>query len=135
MFVKEMFGFSFGGENDFGRMTETVGHEKLDFASKPTGIGYAIRNGKEANMDNKKMISVCFETDSDIDISLEFKTQNSNGAPEVEKSYEVKKGVANIVSPIPENLTSPLQEIVIFFPRNNGRTDDVNISFGGVCLF
>ena len=134
MFVEKMFGFAFGGKNDFGRLTETVGHEKLEFSDNPTGIGYAIRNGIEANMDRKKMVTVCLNVDSDVDISLEFKTQNSNGAPEVSKNYEVKKGISNIASYIPA-LSSPLREIVIFFPRKDGRTDNVNISFGGVCLF
>ena len=135
MFVEKMFGFDFGGEKNFGRMTETIGREKLDFSSTPTGIGYAIRNGKEANMARKKMVTVCLDTDSDVDISLEFKTQNSNGAPEFSKEYKVKKGCLNIASDIPKNLSSPLREIVIFFPRKAGRTDKVNISFGGVCLF
>lgn len=134
MFVKRGFAFAFGGKNDFGRVIETVGKEKLDFSSKPVGIGYAIRNGIEANMANQKMVTICLDTDSDVDISLEFKTENSNGTPEVSKNYQIKKGVATIASPIPENLNSPLKEIVIFFPRN-GKTDDVNISFGGVCLF
>lgn len=135
MFVKEMFGFAFGGKNDFGRLTETVGHEKLEFSNNPTGIGYAIRNGIEANIDRKKMVTVCINTDSDVDMSFEFKTQNSNCSSEVSKEYEVKKGISNIAVLIPEKLSSPLKEIVIFFPRKAGRTDDVNISFGGVCLF
>lgn len=135
MFVKEMFGFAFGGKNDFGRLTETVGHEKLEFSNNPTGIGYAIRNGIEANIDRKKMVTLCLNVDSDVDMSFEVKTQNSNGAPEVSKNYELKKGIANISLPIPEKLSSPLKEIVIFFPRKAGRTDDVNIFFGGVCLF
>ena len=135
MFVEKMFGFAFGGKNDFSRMTETVGPEKLDFSSNPTGIGYAIRNGIEANMDRKKMVTLCLNVDSDVDMAFEFKTQNSNSAPEVSKNYELKKGISNIALPIPEKLSSPLKEIVIFFPRKAGRTDDVNISFGGVCLF
>lgn len=134
MFVEKMFGFAFGGKNDFGRLTETVGHEKLEFSANPKGIGYAIRNGKEANIDRKKVITVCFNTDSDVDMSFEFKTQNSNGSPEVSKEYEVKKGISNIILNIPECLSSPLREIVIYFPRKE-RTDNVNISFGGVCLF
>lgn len=135
MFVEKMFGFAFGGKNDFGRMTETIGQEELDFSANPIGIGYAIRNGIEANMDNSKKISFCVKVDADVelDLTLEFKTKNSNGAPEVSKYYKVKEGVITITSPIPKKLSSPLEEIVIFFPRN-GKEKKISLLFAGVFL-
>lgn len=134
MFVEKIFSFSFGGKNDYSEVRDTVGTVKLDFSSGPIGVGLAIREGIEASFIDKKSLSFCFEVDADIDIIIEFKTKKSKGAPEKSVKYYIQKGVGSIATPIPQDLSSTLEEIVILFPRCK-KEKDVCIQTMGVCLF
>ena len=44
--VKKFFGFAFGGNNDFGEEIALKESKLIDFSSKPTGVGFAIRNNQ-----------------------------------------------------------------------------------------
>ena len=58
MFVETMFAFSFGGSKDFGKIYEAGDSFNLDFCPKPVGIGFAIRNGVDADFDLAKQIKL-----------------------------------------------------------------------------
>ena len=51
--VKKFFGFAFGGNNDFGEEIALKESKLIDFSSKPTGVGFAIRNNQEADLSNQ----------------------------------------------------------------------------------
>ena len=119
MYIDAMFAFSFGGSDDFGK-TYKIGEKFfLDFSPKPTGIGFAIRNGVDADFDLAKQIKVKMCADKEIKSTIEFKTVNSCGAPEKAKDIILSKGENKICIDIP-NLRSRLTEIVILIPRNGG---------------
>ena len=51
MTYQNFFAFSFGGENDFGEITEIGKENVIDFSSKPVGVGFALRNGVDIQLD------------------------------------------------------------------------------------
>lgn len=99
----------------------------LDFALKPTGIGFAIREGVDVKFGSENQIKLKISADKEIKATVEFKTVKSYRDPEKAENIILKKGKNEIIIDIPE-LSSSLKEIVLFFPRN-GRKDSINISF------
>ena len=128
--VKKFFGFAFGGNNDFGEEIALKESKLIDFSSKP-GVGFAIRNNQEADLSNQSSMVALVTVSADIDLTVEFKTEKSNGTPEVSKRMCLKKGENNVTALIPPALSSPLKEIVFFFERYE-RGDDVEIKFNYV---
>ena len=131
--VKNFFGFAFGGNNDFGEKIALKESKLIDFSSKPTGVGFAIRNNQEADLSNQSSMVALVTVSADIDLTVEFKTEKSNGTPEVSKRMCLKKGENSVTVLIPPALSSPLEEIVFFFKRR-GREDDVEFKFNHVSL-
>lgn len=129
--VKKFFGFAFGGNNDFGEEIALKESKLIDFSSKPTGVGFAIRNNQEADLSNQSSMVALVTVSADIDLTVEFKTEKSNGTPEVSKRICLKKGENNVTALIPSDLSSPLKEIVFFFERHE-REYDVEIKFNYV---
>ncbi len=133
MNLNNFFAFSFGGNNDFGEKIMVNEKFNMDFSSKPYGIGFAIRDKIEADFDGKTKIAGDITVTSDIDLTVEFKTERSHGAPETVESISLKEGKNSISVAIPENLSSSLNEIVLFFKRKE-RVQDVEISFDVITL-
>lgn len=133
MNLNSFFAFSFGGNNDFGDKIMVNEKFNMEFSSKPYGIGFAIRDKIEADFDGKKKIAGDITVTSDIDLTVEFKTERSHGAPETVKSISLKEGKNSISVAIPENLSSSLNEIVLFFKRKE-RVLDVEILFDVITL-
>ena len=127
MFIEAMFVFSFGGSDDFGNPYNIGEKFFLDFSPKPTGIGFAIRDGVDVDFGFENQIKLKISADKEIKATVEFKTVKSYGAPEKAENVTLDKGENEIIVDIPD-LSSPLKEIVVFFPRN-GREDSINISF------
>ena len=80
---------------------------------------------------NQSSMVALVTVSADIDLTVEFKTEKSNGTPEVSKRICLKKGENNVTALIPSDLSSPLKEIVFFFERHE-REDDVEIKFNYV---
>lgn len=59
----------------------------IDFSSKSTGVGFAIRNNQEVDLSNQSSMVALVTVSADIDLTVEFKTEKSNGTPEVSKEY------------------------------------------------
>lgn len=131
--VKKFFGFAFGGNNDFREEIALKESKLIDFSSKPTGVGFAIIQNQEADLSNQSSMVALVTVSADIDLTVEFKTEKSNGTPEVSKRMCLKKGENSVTVLIPPALSSPLEEIVFFFKRY-GREDDVEIKFNYVSL-
>lgn len=127
MTYQNFFAFSFGGENDFGEITEVGKENVIDFSSKPVGVGFALRNGVDIQLDMPTRIDAIISCSSDLNVSVEFKTVMSGGAPEKSERITLKRGQNNISVCVPK-LLSDLKEIVFFFPREK-REDDVSIVF------
>lgn len=131
--VKKFFGFAFWGNNDFGEEIALKESKLIDFSSKPTGVGFAIIKNQEADLSNQSSMVALVTVSADIDLTVEFKTEKSNGTPEVSKRMCLKKGENSVTVLIPPALSSPLEEIVFFFKRH-GREDEVEIKFNYVSL-
>ncbi len=135
MYINKFFAFSFGGKNDFGKEMKLNEDFIIDFSSKPCGVGFAIRGGQEADFSNKPdSILSSITVSADIDLTIEFKTEQSNGAPEVSEKLFLTKGENNTKTLIPKVLSSDLKEIVFFFERKE-RDDDVQIKFNKVITY
>ena len=124
---QKFYAFSFGGRNDFVRITESGGKNLIDFSSKPVGVGFALRNGVDIHLDMPIRIDAIISCSSDLDVSVEFKTVMSGGTPEKSERTSLKRGQNNISVCVPK-LLSDLKEIVFFFLREK-REDDVSIVF------
>lgn len=124
---QKFYVFSFGGRNDFGKITESGEKNLIDFSSKPVGVGFALRNGVDIHLDMPTRIDAIISCSSDLDVSVEFKTVMSGGAPEKSERTSLKRGQNNISVCVPK-LLSDLKEIVFFFLREK-REDDVSIVF------
>lgn len=124
---QKFYVFSFGGRNDFGRITESGEKNLIDFSSKPVGVGFALRNGVDIHLDMPTRIDAIISCSSDLDVSVEFKTVMSGGTPEKSERTSLKRGQNNISVCVPK-LLSDLKEIVFFFLREK-REDDVSIVF------
>lgn len=132
MFVKSFCNFGFGGNDDFFKIVNIGESLLIDFAPKPTGIGFAIRDGVDVEFGSENQIKLKIFADKEINATVEFKTVKSYGAPEKAENVTLDKGENEIIVDIPD-LSSPLKEIVVFFPRN-GKEDSINISFSEVEL-
>lgn len=119
--------FSFGGEKPYGLLTNFGVENVIDFSSKPVGVGFALRNGVDIQLDMPTRIDAIISCSSDLNLSVEFKTVMSGGAPEKSERITLKRGQNNISVCVPK-LLSDLKEIVFFFPREK-REDDVSIVF------
>lgn len=124
---QKFYVFSFGGRNDFGKITESGEKNLIDFSSKPVGVGFALRNGVDIHLDMPTRIDAIISCSSDLDVSVEFKTVMSGGTPEKSERTSLKRGQNNISVCVPK-LLSDLKEIVFFFLREK-REDDVSIVF------
>ncbi len=129
--VEKMFAFSFGGD-DFGKICRVYKGAifPIDFTSKPVGIGFAIRDGVDADFGSIKRIqmSIVSSSSESIYATVEFKTEKSNGSPEDSKDIIIlgERVPNNFDIEIPK-LRSDLKEIVIFIPRNMNDGPDINL--------
>ena len=71
---QKFYAFSFGGRNDFGRITESGEKNLIDFSSKPVGVGFTLRNGVDIDLDMPTRIDAIISCSSDLNVSVEFKT-------------------------------------------------------------
>lgn len=121
MKLSSMFEFAFGKEVNFGNEITSFPHmTTLDFSKDVSGYGFAIRNGIDADLSN---VSKIF---ADISVprqylrgEIEFKTENSGNAPEQTQEISLIFGTAPYSIP---KLTSPLKEIVFWFPKDSNQT-------------
>ena len=61
-------------------------------------------------------------------MTVEFKTEESRGAAEVSQKVHLMAGKNENEVLIPQDLSSPLKEVVFFFGRGK-RVDDVTVVF------
>lgn len=117
MFVQKVFAFSFGGRNNYAKEQLVGSKIELDFYNKPAGIGFAIRDGKEAKLNGVKDVCIMINCSSAYEVVIEFKTLKSGNSPEKSFKIMLDKGSNAIMFSVP-NLDSKLNEIVMFFPND-----------------
>ena len=124
MKISSMLEFAFGKEVNFGHEIKVMPYTTtLDFTKDVEGYGFALRDGVDADLSDIKyvMLSMDFPGGQIPEGVIEFKTLFSGNAP-----YHTKK--LKLLSPatpyfIPD-LTSPLKEIVFWFPKKTNMTAD-----------
>ena len=127
MKISSMFEFAFGKEVNFGNQINGLPYmTTLDFTKDVEGYGFAIRDGIDADLSNIESISPLLSLPQDWAHGvIEFKTENSGNAPEQTKVLNL------LYQPLLysiSNLSSPLKEIVLWFPKSlNKNTGKVNI--------
>lgn len=129
MEVNSLFSFSFGGKNDFGEEIRVAESKVMDFSSKPCGVGFAVRTGHEVDdFTGQKSIHLAIISSSEAVMTVEFKTEESRGAAEISQKVHLMAGENENEVLIPQDLSSPLKEVVFFFGRGK-RVDDVTVVF------
>lgn len=63
----------------------------IDFSSKPVGVGFALRNGVDIQLDMPTRIDAIISCSSNLNVSVEFKTVMSGGAPEKSEKITLKE--------------------------------------------
>lgn len=139
--INSIFAFSFGGAHPFGKVINAEKTVRLDFPSKPTGFGFAIRNqlefdsfSIEENSDITYEISISNST-VPLNITIEFKTFLSGNAPEKSTDLSILGNKIMIATKIPK-LSSKLKEIVFFIPleKNSSINNNIEITFNSISI-
>lgn len=119
---KKFFAFSFGGNDDFGKVADEMNYWDINFPKTgATGYGFAVRNGIDTQIPNKGIyeFSMVFNCKTPINLTVEIKTERSGGAPETSKNFYIEDGYNTIKGKIPENLSSKVKEIVLFISKHD----------------
>lgn len=115
---QNFFAFSFGGSNDYGKMSGEGDTFVINFPrDDEVGYGFAIRNGIDCDIPNNGVYNFSVHSDHKINVIVEIKTERSGGAPEITKTFGIIPGENVISAEISESLSSGIKEVVLFIPR------------------
>lgn len=123
--VSTMLEFAYGKEVNFKNEIATPVSEfkTLDFSKDVDGYGFAIRDGKDCNLKGIQNLFIDVLAVNKLDGIIEFKTENSQDVPE--RSIPLRLDRRGWVYHVPR-LSSPLKEIVIWFPKKLNKTVHTN---------
>jgi len=113
--LNTIFEFAFGKDCNYGRIINPYYiTTTLDFTKDVDGYGFAIRDGIDCNLKKVNGIVHYIMTNQDLNGFIEYKTEASNGTPEM--CQEIYLSVHGVYHPI-HKFSSPLKEIVLYFPK------------------
>lgn len=127
--VNQLFAFTWGGKEDFGKCVKTGESINYDLLSNANGYAFAIRNCDGLSQGVRNVSIVLISSCGISDVQPEIKTTYSNGcAASSEKTFNIMEGKNTINISLEKAISKQMTELVIFF-KGNKAASTTNVQF------